>query len=246
MINLDKVSYRYPGSNAAALTDITAAFSDGSFTAVMGANGSGKSTLARCLNGLLVPTSGTVTVDDLRTNHHHDVPLVRRKVGLVFQDPNLQMTSATIERELAFGLQNVGKSFEEIRTAVEHELCQLELTAKRHHPPAMLSGGEKVRLTLAAVLLLEPRHLVLDEPTSFLSRTSRQRLLDTCCSLRDTKNTTLILVTQFPVEAMRADRLMVLEKSRVVFDGLPGNVLHNARQLDSWGIATGTSYAAAT
>ncbi|MEK7251054.1 MAG: ATP-binding cassette domain-containing protein, partial [Bacteroidota bacterium] len=142
MISLKNLSYCYEGRDVDALRDVSIEFGRGSFTAIMGANSSGKSTLARCLNGLLQPTRGEVLVDGLNTKNAGSLSEIRRRVGFVFQDPNLQMTSATVERELAFGLQNVGLPIEGIREKVERELQRLNLVDRRDVSPSVLSGGE--------------------------------------------------------------------------------------------------------
>lgn len=237
MISMRNVSYHYESGNSRALDDVSIEIAEGSFTAVMGANGSGKSTLARCLNGLLLPTTGDVLVDGVNTKNPGSLPGIRRKVGLVFQDPNLQMTSATVERELAFGLQNIGLPIETIREKVEHELQRLNLLESRNGAPSLLSGGEKQRLALASVLILEPKYFVLDEPTSFLSPASRKRVLEQLLQLPKAKNIAVILVTQFLTEAMHAERLIVLRKSQVAFDDAPKQFLREMGKPASLGIS---------
>ena len=237
MISVRNLCLRYEGSDSDALHDVSIDVAEGSFTAIMGANGSGKSTLSRCLNGLLQPTSGEVVVDNLKTSDIVSLGAIRRNVGFVFQDPNVQMTSATVERELAFGLQNFGVTTSEIHRRVDEELQRLGLVGKRLAPPSSLSGGEKQRLALASVMMLEPTYLVLDEPTSFLSPFSRKRVLESVMHLRQTKKSTVILITQYFAEAMFADRLIVLHQSHIALDDIPSTVLRRSKELSSFGIS---------
>jgi energy-coupling factor transport system ATP-binding protein len=236
MIRVDSLSYRYPGADRDALRSICLQFAEGSFTAIMGANGSGKSTLARCLNGLLYPTSGRVLVDGWSTAEASALPAIRRQVGLVFQDPNTQMTSPTIERELAFGLQNIGLPTTEMHQRVEEELQRLGFTSRRDDPPATLSGGEKQRLALASVMMLRAKYLVLDEPTTFLSPTSRLQLMEDLSRLHREQHVTVILITQHLREAHRAERIVVLENGTVAFDDSPQVLVGRRDALRSWGI----------
>lgn len=234
MISLKNVSFRYGDSDV--LRELSLDFADGSLTAIMGANGSGKSTLARLLNGLLMPSSGNIVVDGLDTLQAEALPMIRRKVGLVFQDPGAQMTSATIERELAFGLQNIGLPIEEIRERVATQLQQLNLTERRTSSPALLAGGEKQRLALAAVMMLGPSHLVLDEPTSFLSPASRKDILERLVRLNRERRTTIILITQFLSEAMQAERLVILGDGGIALDISPQAARAAFRRLQSLGV----------
>ncbi len=241
MISLKNLSYCYEGRDLDALRDVSIEFGRGSFTAIMGANSSGKSTLARCLNGLLQPTGGEVLVDGLNTKNAGSLSEIRRRVGFVFQDPNLQMTSATVERELAFGLQNVGLPIEGIREKVERELQRLNLVDRRNVSPSVLSGGERQRLALASVLMLEPEYLILDEPTSFLSPSSRKEVMRTLLALKDSKGIAIILITQFLNEAIQAERLIVLNKAEVALDGAAQRILQQSKKLTSLSISVPTN-----
>ncbi|MDL1893341.1 ATP-binding cassette domain-containing protein [Sphingobacteriales bacterium CHB3] len=236
MISVDSVTYRYPGSDIDSLREVSLAFEPASFTAIMGANGSGKSTLARMLNGLVIPSTGKILVDGMSTADAGSLSAIRRRVGLVFQDPNQQMTSPTVERELAFGLQNLGIPPEEIRSKVEIELENLNLLSRRYSPPSLLSGGEKLRLIVSAVLMLQPDYFVLDETTSFLSPASRKQLIAKLIELKRSQRMTIILITQFLEEAMMGERLAILDRGRVAYNGAPGNAIGNREWLASLGI----------
>lgn len=225
MIDVQDIVFRYPGAASHSLNGLTLRIEDGSCVALMGRNGSGKSTLAKCLNGLLRPTSGTITVDGRRTDL--EAAAVRRSVGVVFQNPRLQITSLTVEREIAFGLQNLRAPRETIHAAIEEGLALSGLGMYRSRHPATLGGGEMQRLALAAVLVMKPSHLVLDEVTSLLSPVSRKEMMDVVFADRKRRGTTILMVTQFPEEALAAERLIVLNQGCVLSDGRPDEGLRH-------------------
>lgn len=227
MISVEALTFRYPGSERDVFRRLSLAITEGTWTVLMGANGSGKSTLARCLNGLLLPTGGRVVVDGMDTTHADTLPLIRRMVGLVFQDPHLQMTSPTIERELAFGLQNIGLTTEEVHRRVYEALDRFRWHHRRYESPALLSGGEKQRLALAAVMLLQPKYLVLDEPTAFLSPSSQRLVLDDLERSTRNERVGVLFITQSLNEAMRAERVIVLDGGEVIFDDTPQKLALN-------------------
>ncbi len=236
MIELRDVVFRYPGNSSDTLQIGSLRIDEGSFVAVMGANGSGKSTAALCMNGILTPTSGDVLVDGMNTRDAADVAEIRRRVGLVFQDPNLQFTSLTVERELAFGLENLGVPREEMGLRVNEQLLMFQLDLYRGAVPSSLSGGEKQRLAIAAVMILEPRYLLLDEATSFLSAASRTNVLRLAGEMRSRHGTGVVLITQHPREALGADRLVILDEGGVVYDDTPRSVFQHSQDLISLGI----------
>jgi energy-coupling factor transport system ATP-binding protein len=196
----------------------------GAFVALMGGNGSGKSTLARALNGLIRPSNGEVSVDGFTTADEASCASIRRRLGIVFQNPHLQTTSLTVEREIAFGLQNIGAGAERMREIVDARLADSALESVRTRPPRTLSGGEQQRLALASVLAMNPAHLVLDEATSLLSPSSRGDLLRGVEEARRTRGMTVLLITQFAEEAMSAGRLILLHAGAVAGDGAPEDV----------------------
>lgn len=237
MIELRGVTVRYPGAGRDALRDCNCSFPPASVTAIMGANGSGKSTLARVLAGLLPVTAGEVLLDDVRMTPPGSAPLLRRSVGLVFQRPHQQITSASVERELAFGLENLGVAPDEIRRRVEECLTQFGLGSLRAELPGSLAGGELQRLAVAAVLIMGPRYLVLDEPTSFLSPASRRMVLGLADRHRREHGTGVLLITQFAEEARGAEHLLVLRDGRIAVEGPPDEVLAAAGEPETPGIA---------
>ena len=224
MIDVRSLTVRYPGAGRDALSGISLDVPDGAFVALMGGNGSGKSTLARALNGLLRPSAGRVTVDGMSAADEAALPHIRRRVGIVFQNPHLQVTSLTVEREIAFGLQNLGMATDALRRGVDEQLASSGLAPLRARAPRTLSGGEQQRLALAAVLAMRPAHLVLDEATSLLSPASRAALLNAVREERRERGTTVILITQFADEALATDRLVILRGGKIADDGDPRGV----------------------
>jgi len=236
MIEFRNVTYRYPGGSRQVLDGLSFRIPDEGITAIMGANGSGKSTAALCMNGILLPDSGSVVVDGTVTGEVSNHAAVRRTVGIVFQNPNHQFTSLTVERELAFGLENAGTDYDEMKERVDECLRLFELEDYRTLLPASLSGGEKQRVALAAVAILEPKYLVLDEATSLLSPLTRKTILRLIALNAAKTRSAVILITQFPNEAMLADRLMVFNAGSLGREGVPGMLLRKVDDLRSFGI----------
>ncbi len=236
MIKIDNISFTY--SNGAAtgrrvLNNISLAIRPGESIAVMGPNGSGKTTFARCLNGLLLPTTGTVAINGLPTSDSINLPEIRRQVGMVFQNPDNQIVSATVEREIAFGLENLGLPHAEMHVIVNKMLMDFELTDYRKKSPHYLSGGEKQRLAMAAVLAMRPSYLILDEPTSLLDPKSRLDILQIIKQLhrRKDKPITTMLITQFPDEALTADRLLIFNNGEIFMDDKPTTIFKRVEEL---------------
>ena len=224
------LQYATAEGSAAILRDISFEIADGEFVALMGANGSGKTSLARCLNGIMQPSAGEIFVDGLDTRVASNLLEIRRRVGLVFQHPDNQMVAPTVEREIAFGLENLGVAREEMRARVEEMLARFELQAYREHAPHQLSGGEKQRVALAAILAMQPRHIIFDEPTSLLDHPSRVRLFEMIAQLRAPSSSILpsiLFITQFAEEALCAERLLVLDHGRLMMNGAPRELFMN-------------------
>ena len=252
MININNISFTYQTTHknpVKALDEINLQIREGEFIAMMGHNSSGKTTLARCLNGLIRPHSGDVLIDELSTSNPNDIIPIRKKVGMVFQNPDNQIITTSVEREVAFGLENLGVKTEVMRRVVTVILERFNLTKYRKHPPHLLSGGEKQRLALASVFAMNPKYLVLDESTSMLDPEGRRGLLSLLNEIKSdnadkitTEQTTIILITQFPEETLHADRLIVLEKGKVVFDDAPRVVFQNLNRLKEIGLEAPIEY----
>lgn len=236
MISFRDVSFRYPEGETLVLNSVNLQVPEGAFLSIMGANGSGKTTLARCMNGLLLPTSGNVLVDDMNTKERTNLLDVRKRVGMVLQDPHLQFTSLTVEREIAFGLENLAVPQEEMHERVGEQLRLFDLEKQRHRHPSSLSGGEKQRLALAAIMVMRPCYMVLDEATSLLSSPSRKKVIDMVMVLRASLGIAVVLITQFPSEAVLTDRLVVLDQGKVLSDGSPTAAFRHAQDFASMGI----------
>ena len=243
MIKLDDVSAGYTspdGSREIVLQNISLEIANGEFVAIMGANGSGKSTLVRLFNGLLSPFSGTIAIDKLQisSTDHSQIPAVRRRVGMVFQNPENQIVSTTVEREIAFGLENLGTPHSEMVQRVEEMLQRFDLRQHRLQPPAMLSGGEKQRLAVASVLVMQPEYLIFDEPSSLLDFPHRKNLLQVMQELHRLASPThtVINVTQFAAEALIATRLLILDHGKIILDGPPKDLFLQHEKLQEIGI----------
>ena len=231
--------YSTPAGLATVLSEISCEIAKGEFVALMGANGSGKTSFARCLNGVIQPSSGAVFVEGMDTRAPENLLEIRRRVGMVFQHPDNQMVAPTVEREIAFGLENLGVPRAEMRARVEAMLARFELQAYREHAPHQLSGGEKQRVALAAVLAMQPRHLIFDEPTSLLDHPSRLRLFETIAQLRAPSLSTpasILFITQFAEEALFAERLLVLDHGRLVMNGAPRALFMNVEAFEQIGL----------
>lgn len=222
MIEVRSLRFDYPhtGGSIEALTGITLSVEHGEFVALMGPNGSGKSTLALCLNGVLLPTAGSVRVDGEDSRDQGARWRIRQKVGLVFQNPDNQFITSTVEREIAFGLENLDVPSREIRDRVEEILAAFTLESYRHAAPHNLSGGEKQKVACAAVMAMAPSWIVLDEPASLLDRRGEAQVFEQIERLRD-HGVGVILITQSVREALQADRLILLGDGRVAADRSP-------------------------
>lgn len=235
MIRLSSVGLTYGSSAKPALSGIDLTIEAGESVAIVGPSGSGKTSLLRLMNGLIVPTSGEVAVDGLSTSDETNVWEVRRRVGLIFQNPDNQLVSTTVERELAFGMENLGLPPEEIGRRVEEAIERFRLERLRDRAPHRLSGGEKQRVSIAAVLAMRPAYLLLDEPTSLLDAAGRHDLWSTLEELRSDSEATTVHVTQFPDEIGMSSRAVVVHGGRVVFDGTPAG-LFEREDLEAWGL----------
>lgn len=236
MIVFEKATYTYPGSSAPAVADLTFSLAPGEWLAVVGANGSGKSTLARLVNGLLVPGSGRVEVDGMNTADEAHVWDVRRRVGLVQQNPDNQIVGTFVEEDVAFGPENLGVPRPELRSRVDAALAAVGLTGLERREPHLLSEGQKQRLAIAGALAMQPRYLVFDEATAMLDLEGRTSVLGVVEGLH-AAGTGVLQVTHDLSESLRARRVLALRAGRIAYLGSPVELLADAALLEDLGLA---------
>lgn len=240
MIQLNKASFNYPladGKSIAALENVDLEFKEGEFVSIVGPNGSGKTTLARLLNGLLTTSSGEVLIDDLNPKVKEDLKTIRQRVGMVFQNPDNQIVTTSVEREIAFGLENLNLPQDEMRERMDWALSAFHLWEYKNSPPHKLSGGEKQKAAIAAVLAMRPKYLILDEPTSLLAPEDREMLNLLIKKLADEGKITILNITQFPEEAISARRILILDKGKVFMDDSPEKVFDKTEELKKIGLS---------
>lgn len=224
------------GKTFDALSDVTCTIPKGSFTAIIGTNGSGKSTLARHLNALYLPTAGEVIVEGMKTSDMEHIWDIRQKVGMVFQNPDNQLVAAIVEEDVAFGPENLGVLADEIRKRVDYALEKVGMNAYRTHSPAMLSGGQKQRIAIAGVLAMHPDCIVLDEPTAMLDPLGRKEVMDTIHELNRSEGITIVLITHFMEEAVTADHVLVVDRTKLQMQGTAREVFSQADKLTAMGL----------
>lgn len=241
MIELRNVSYAYApeqdGADApGALHGVSLTVEDGEMLAIVGHNGSGKSTLAKHLNALLLPTAGTVLVDGMDTRDEQNVLEIRRRVGLVFQNPDNQLVTTIVEEDVGFGPENLGLPPEQIRARVAEALETVGMAAHAREATYALSGGQKQRVAIAGMLAMQPEVLVLDEATAMLDPRGRQDVLDVVERLHRERGMTVVMITQYMEEAARCGRVAVMNGGRLVAQGAPREVFGRAEALRAAGL----------
>ncbi|MBQ9769766.1 MAG: energy-coupling factor transporter ATPase [Clostridia bacterium] len=239
IITLDKVSFAYESEdkNYEVLKDFSVSFERGTFNVVLGHNGSGKSTLAKLLNGLIKPVSGTVSVNGLSTLDDESDFIIKKAVGMVFQNPDNQLVSSVVEEDVAFGPENLGLSPEEIRRRVDNALKAVDMYDMRLNATHKLSGGQKQRVAIAGIIAMEPECIVLDEPTAMLDPKGRKEVIDTILKLNKEKGITVILITHFMEEAEFADRVLVMSDGNIISDGTPCEIFSQVEKIKSAGLS---------
>ncbi|MGN0818212.1 MAG: energy-coupling factor transporter ATPase, partial [Candidatus Coproplasma sp.] len=230
-LEFNKVKFYYPESKTPALNNVTFSVKKGEFLSVIGHNGSGKSTLARLVCGLLEPDRGTVTVWGKNVAETEDVTEIRRRVGIVFQNPDNQMVASIVEDDVAFGPENLGVPREEIGERIEWALSAVGMEKYRHSTPTRLSGGQKQRIAVAGVLAIKPDIIILDESTAMLDPRGRKEVIEVVRRLNREEGMTVILITHFMEEALLADRTIVLNRGEIVLEGTPERVFESGEQL---------------
>ena len=242
IISVEHLAYTYPGvedtPGVPVFEDLNLKIQEGSFVAVLGTNGCGKSTLAKHFNSILLPTGGKVYVCGIDTANEERIMTVRHNVGMVFQNPDNQIVANVVEEDVAFGPENLGIASPEIRHRVDNALKQVGMYEYREHAPHLLSGGQKQRIAIAGIIAMEPRCIVLDEPTAMLDPRGRREVIDTIGRLNREKGITVVLITHHMDEAAKADRVVVLNKGQVAADGTPREVFSQVELLHSIGLAS--------
>lgn len=239
MIKINDLKHYYTdadGNTVKALDGVSLEIAQGEFVAIIGANGSGKSTLARHLNALLLPTEGKVLVSGLDTCDEDKLWDIRQQVGMVFQNPDNQIVAAIVEEDVAFGPENIGVPQAEIRPRVEKALAAVGMSDYAKHAPHLLSGGQKQRVAIAGIMALEPKCIVLDEPTAMLDPQGRKEIVATVSTLNKEKKITIVYITHYMTEALAADRVVVMEKGHIRFMGTPREVFSRVDELEELGL----------
>lgn len=236
IIKFENVHFTYPGDQVESLRGVSLEIEKGSFVAVLGHNGSGKSTLAKHMNGILLPSSGRVLVEDIDSTDEERIIELRRKVGMVFQNPDNQIVANVVEDDVAFAPENLGIEPQEIRRRVDEALKQVGMYEWRSHAPHLLSGGQKQRVAIAGVLAMEPEVIVLDEPTAMLDPLGREEVISAVSRLCREQGMTVVLITHHMDECIGADRLIVMSEGLVVADGAPGQVFSQIDLMEAQGL----------
>ena len=238
IISVKNVTYEYKDEDAvvAAVKDLSLNIERGSFTVILGHNGSGKSTLAKMLNGLNKPTSGDIFVDGINTKDEQNEIEVKRKVGMVFQNPDNQIIASIVEEDVAFGPENLGVPPKEIKERVNDALKAVDMLEYKDSTPHRLSGGQKQRIAIAGILAMKPKCIIFDEPTAMLDPSGRNEVLDTIIDLNKNYGITVILITHYMDEAAKADRIVVMDKGKLILDGKPRDVFSNVEKMKSIGL----------
>ena len=240
-IQVEHLAYTYPGVDdtpgIAVFEDLSLQIEQGTFVTILGGNGCGKSTLAKHFNTILLPCGGSVSVFGMNTADEDKLIQIRRTVGMVFQNPDNQIVANVVEEDVAFGPENLGVASPAIRHRVDNALKQVGMYEYREHAPHLLSGGQKQRVAIAGVIAMEPKCIVLDEPTAMMDPSGRREVMETISRLNQEKDITVVLITHHMDEAAQAQRVVVLHKGKVALDGDPREVFAQVETLHSIGLA---------
>lgn len=241
IIEFNNVTFRYESDEEGvtlppAVSDFSLKIYEGEFVAVLGHNGSGKSTLAKLANGLLLPENGTVTVSGMDTKDEEKDIEIKQTVGVVFQNPDNQIVATIVEEDVAFGPENLGIEPSEIRRRVDDSLKIVGMYKYRRHEPHKLSGGQKQRVAIAGIIAMEPRCIILDEPTAMLDPVGRRDVMKAIKRLNKELNITVVYITHYMEEACEADRIVVMDDARLLMDGTPREVFSNTEKIRSIGL----------
>ena len=240
-IEVKDLCYEYPGigenADIPVFRDLNLRIEQGSFVAVLGTNGSGKSTLAKHFNAILLPSGGSVHVYGMDTADEQQIIPIRRSVGMVFQNPDNQIVANVVEEDVAFAPENLGIASPAIRARVDAALKQVGMYEYREHAPHLLSGGQKQRIAIAGVIAMEPKCIVLDEPTAMLDPKGRREVLETVKRLNREKGITVVIITHHMDEAAMADRVVIIHKGVIRADGAPKEIFSQVEKIHELGLA---------
>lgn len=241
LIKIEDLSYYYRGEEGETpkqvLSGININIEEGTFTAILGHNGSGKSTLAKHFNAILLPEGGRVLVADMDTRDERLTIEIRRRVGMVFQNPDNQIVANVVEEDVAFAPENLGYPSEEIRERVDEALKLVGMYDFRKHAPHLLSGGQKQKIAIAGILAMHPKCVVFDEPTAMLDPKGREDVVEIIKNLKEQSGVTIVFITHHMRETIDADRLIVLDDGHIAMDGTPKEVFKNIEKLREMGLA---------
>lgn len=240
MIECRNLVFKYTASEnqeeKIAINDVNLQITEGEFIAILGHNGSGKSTMAKHMNALLIPTDGKMLVNKMDTSDMNNLWNIRETAGMVFQNPDNQLVATIVEEDVAFGPENLGVPPEEIRKRVDEALERVGMSEYKRHAPHLLSGGQKQRIAIAGILAMQPKCIIFDEPTAMLDPSGRKEVLDTIIDLNRNYGITVILITHYMDEAAKADRIVVMDKGKLILDGKPRDVFSNVEKMKSIGL----------
>ena len=239
MIECKNVVFKYSTGEEIeklAIDGLNLEVNEGEFLVVLGHNGSGKSTVAKHMNALLVPTEGTVIVNGLDTSDENNVWDIRATAGMVFQNPDNQLVATIVEEDVAFGPENLGVPPEEIRKRVYDALEKVGMSEYKKHAPHLLSGGQKQRVAIAGILAIQPKCIIFDEPTAMLDPSGRREVMENIKELNKKHGITVILITHYMDEAAQADRVVVMDKGKVIIEGIPRDVLSEVETMKKIGL----------
>lgn len=240
IIKTENLRYSYScdnGDNKFALDGVDLSINRGEFVAILGHNGSGKSTLAKHFNAINLPTSGKVYIDGMDTTDESKTYDIRKNIGMVFQNPDNQIIATVVEEDVAFALENMGVEPIEIRRRVDDSLKAVDMYGFRTHAPHLLSGGQKQRVAIAGIIAMSPSCIVLDEPTAMLDPSGREEVMSVIKRLNQELGTTIVLITHHMEEACRAQRVIVMNKGKILLDGIPKDIFTDINTLSNVGLA---------
>ena len=240
MIECRNLVFKYTASEnqeeKIAINDVNLQITEGEFIAILGHNGSGKSTMAKHMNALLIPTDGKMLVNKMDTSDMNNLWNIRETAGMVFQNPDNQLVATIVEEDVAFGPENLGVPPEEIRKRVDEALERVGMSEYKKHAPHLLSGGQKQRIAIAGILAMQPKCIIFDEPTAMLDPSGRKEVLDTIIDLNRNYGITVILITHYMDEAAKADRIVVMDKGKLILDWKPRDVFSNVEKMKNIGL----------